>query len=206
MANVIPFFVTGANAKIKVNGKTLAFCTDVQYSVKIRHAAPHILGVYEAFTQEPLAYDVTGSFVIVRYISGMADYVNDGIGANTPADVSNTGNGVGAWGPSSGSGKFISSAIGNFSGNTRVDQSMDPSKLHVPQAFTIEIMQKARSTDSRFGVEVGILARLRDCRITGADFRLTKRGIASQVFSFQACYADEDSFSANNSGVGQTVI
>ena len=204
---MVPFFVTGANAKIKVNGKTLAFCTDVQYSVRIRHAAPHVLGVYEAFTQEPLAYDVSGSFTVVRYIRGLVEYFD---GANVPNGPSNIGNGVGSWGPDAGNNglsvsKAVSSTIGTFRGTTRADQSMDPSKFHIPQAFNIEVMQKAGSS-SQTGFDEGVLARLRDCRLTGSDFRLARRGLASQVYTFQACYADEDSFSAHNSGVGQTAV
>lgn len=215
-----PFFVTGANAKLKVNGKTIAMCTDVSYSVRINHAAPHVLGVYEAFTQEPLSYTVTGSFTVIRYIKGLKDWAggagdvpgvfgealnvlpsvlgiqkSSGV-INAPDGTSNQGNGVGSWGPQEGIGS-IAGTLG-IGSQSRTDQSLDPSKLHVPMMFDVEIIQKAGRDGS------GVLARLRGCRITGSDFRMSKRGVAQQTFTFQACYADEDSFQANDSGVGQT--
>ena len=35
MAGIRPTFITGANAKVRVNDKTLAFCTDLSYSVQV---------------------------------------------------------------------------------------------------------------------------------------------------------------------------
>ena len=67
MAGVTPFFITGANAKIKVNGKTLAFCIDLQYSIQVLHQTPKVLGMYEGTSVEPLGYSVEGGFTIVRY-------------------------------------------------------------------------------------------------------------------------------------------
>jgi hypothetical protein len=206
MAGNQPFFVTGANAKIKVNGVTMALCTDVTYSIRVNHAAPHVLGVFEAFTQEPLTYSVSGSFTVIRYISGLKDFLG-----NSPDSVSDLGNGIGTWGPEAGVKQLVGSS--GLDPQTRADQSMDPSKLHTPMAFDIEIQQKANGVSAikqgerlNGQVATGILTLLRGCRITGSDFRLTKRGVAMQTFTFQACYADEDSFKASDSGVGQTTF
>ena len=194
MAGNTPFFVTGANAKLRVNGKTVAMCTDVSYSIRVKHASPHVLGVFEAFTQEPLSYEVTGSFTVIRYIKGLKDWDK----TVAPDAVNNTGNGIGAWGPKEGMVSAVSSL--GAAGVTRTDQSFDPSKLHVPMMFDIEIQQKAGKNGT------GILALLRGCRIVGSDFKMVKRGLALQSFSFQAYYADEDSFGAHSSGVGQTTF
>lgn len=211
MSGKVPFFLTGANAKIKVDGVTLAMCTDVAYSVRVKHANPHVLGVYESFSNDPLSYEVTGSFTVVRYCSGLKDFLHGGAtedpvvkAANdalfssthlgrdrpsprgkqygTPNDVSPKGNGIGAWGQTS-----------------VVKESLDPGQLYRAAGFDIEIIQKA-------GTATGIIARLRNCRVVGSDFRLTRRGVAVQTFTFQANYADEDSFSATISGVGQTIL
>lgn len=200
MASQVPFFITGASAKLKLNGLTLAMCTDVAYSIRVKHAAPHVLGVFEAFTQEPLTYEVSGSFTVVRYTRHLKDFLNSE-GFKTPDGVDNRGNGVGSWGPSSGIDTIAASLGGNsFGGTSRADQSFDPSKLHTPLMFDIEIHQKSANG------ETGIIARLRNCRLTGSDFKMIKRGLALQTFTFQACYADEDSFNANASGVGQVLI
>lgn len=210
MSSKIPFFLTGANAKIKVDGVTLAMCTDVAYSVRVKHANPHVLGVYETFSNDPLSYEVTGSFTVVRYCSGLKDFLHGGVEdpvaklANdllyksthlgrsrptpkgsqygTPDDVNSRGNGIGAWGKTS-----------------VVKESLDPGQLYRAAGFDIEIIQKAEKA-------TGIIARLRNCRVVGSDFRLTRRGLAVQTFTFQANYADEDSFMATPSGVGQQIL
>ena len=198
MSNKVPFFITGANAKLKVGHTTIAMCTDLTYSVRVVHEAPHILGVFEAFTLEPMSYEVNGSFTVVRYTKGLKSFLDTG---ESPNDVSDYGNGIGSWGPTSGIDTVMASLGGNsFGGTSRVDQSFDPSKLHVPQMFDVEVHQKSKDG------ETGIFARLRNCRMTGSDFKLIKRGIAQQTFTFRACYADEDSFLAGFSGVGQTLI
>src|ERR1035437_4367797 len=95
MSGVHPFFITGANAKIKLNGKTLAFCTELSYSIQILTQTPKILGMYEGSSVEPLGYSVSGSFTVIRYAKG-ASTATEGHPQGT---VSNdAGNGVGNWG------------------------------------------------------------------------------------------------------------
>jgi len=118
------------------------------------------------------------------------------MGGHSPSGVSNAGNGIGAWGPTQGAAV----AAGASLQGKRPDQALDPGFLHVPSVFDIEIMQKSLRG------EIGVVARLRSCRITGSDFRLTRRGLAMQTFTFQACYADEDSFNAGTSGLGQQFV
>jgi len=48
-----------------------------------------------------------------------------------------------------------------------------------------------------------IVTRLRDCRFTGLDFKLSKRGLPLQTMRFTARYADDDTYVARKSGVGQ---
>src|ERR1051325_3342415 len=96
MSGVRPFFITGANAKIKLNGKTLAFCTDLAYSVQILTQTPKVLGMYEGSSVEPLGYQVSGSFTIIRY----AKDVKQATGGTPPKGLAgnDAGNGVGNWG------------------------------------------------------------------------------------------------------------
>jgi hypothetical protein len=70
MAGNKPFFISGAKAKIKVNNKTMAFCSDLSYSVQIITQTPKVLGMYEGTSVEPLGYNVSGSFTIIRYAKG----------------------------------------------------------------------------------------------------------------------------------------
>lgn len=185
MAGVKPFFLTGANAKIKVNGKTLAYCTGVSYSVTVNHATAQVLGMYEGSSVEPLSYSVTGQFSVVRYIADAADSIT----GPHPPGVQNSGNGIGAWGDDTTKG-FKSLADG------RAFENLNPRKLKYATTFNMEIYQKTS------GKTIGV-ARIRDIRITKADFNLAKTAAATQTFAFTALYADEDSFLADFSGSGQ---
>jgi hypothetical protein len=192
MARLAPFFVTGASCKIKVNGVTLAYATNFSYSVSIPHARPKNLGSYESSSLDPLSYDVSGSFDVVRYVDGLKGKMA-ALGYSVPDGVSDLGNGIGSW--SSSAGKAPS--IKNISSNDgRANESLDPSRLQDAITFDIEIYQKLPD-----GNLTGI-ARVRNARITAMGASLTKRGTMIQSFQFAAQYLDEDSFIADASSSG----
>lgn len=85
MANMKPGLITGSNAKIQIGGKTIAYATDVQYSVETAIIPVEVMGRYEVLTNEPIATSVAGSFTVVRYSSLAAGLPN----------AAPTGNGVG---------------------------------------------------------------------------------------------------------------
>lgn len=180
MSGKKPFFLTGANAKIKVNGVTLAYAVDLAYSVKVEHATPTVLGMYEPSSVEPLSYSVTGTFTVIRYVAEMQEKVGGG------AKTSNKGNGAGTWGRDAGLLKTTGRAY----------ESFVPSKLSTSSSFSIEIFQKYSGGSMP-------VAKIRDARITASDFQIDKKSTAMQRFSFTALYADEDSFIADFSGDGQ---
>ncbi len=179
-----PLFFTGANAKIKVNGRTLAYCTNLTYSIQVKHATPTLLGMYEPSSVEPTGYLVTGQFSVVRYV---ADAVNE-IGGTRPHGVVNSGNGIGNWGVNNVS--FSNLADG------RAYENLNPKRLQYATGFAIEVIQKNAGNNVT-------AAKIRDARITKADFSLSKKAVATQTFNFTALYADEDSFLADFSGLGQ---
>lgn len=194
MANLRPFFITGANAKIKVNGKTLAFCTDLTYSIQVLTQTPKILGMYEGSSVEPLGYTVSGSFSMIRY----AKDAQANVGEKPPVGVSpnDAGNGIGNWGAAWGGGLGNFLAANGVGNDGRPNENLDPSKLQNGTTFDVEVYQKT------VGGDLGV-AKIRNVRITQADFQLTKKGAAIQRFNFVALYADEDSFAADFSGIGQ---
>jgi hypothetical protein len=191
MAKLAPFFITGANAKVRVNNKTIAFCTDVSYSVAINHATPKILGMYESVSLEPLSYEVSGTFTVIRYAADVAP-TNRQFGFNVPNGVADTGNGIGAVGPSNPVARQLSVSDG------KAFEALDPSTYQNGTFFNIEVSQKM-ADGSTHGV-----ARIRSCRIVRADFSLGgKTNPAIERFAFKALYVDEDSFLAGFSGIGQ---
>ena len=199
MSGVSPFFITGANAKIVLNGKTMAFCTDLSYSVQILTQTPKVLGMYEGSSVEPLGYSVSGSFTVLRYAKDAVTNSNGG----APPDVSqnDAGNGVGNWGTVWGggvAGNVLSITGAPFSSTDgRADEALNPSAYQNGSTFDIQIYQKI-GNNSPIGV-----ANIRSARITQADFTMSKKSAAQQRFNFVALYADEDSFVAGFSGSGQ---
>jgi hypothetical protein len=194
MAGQYPFFITGANAKIKVNGKTMAFCTNLSYSIQVNHQAPHILGLYEPTSVEPLSYAVTGSFSVIRYakdaVANHGGKKPDGIAAN------DAGNSVGNWGGMWG-GKLGDLLARNGIGNDgRANEALDPSKFDNGVGFDIQVYQKTP------GGDLGV-ANIRNARIIRASFNIQKRGPAIETYEFMAMYVDEDAFVADISGKGQ---
>lgn len=192
MAGMKPFFLTGANAKIKVNHRTLAYCTNMAYTVQINHVTPRVLGMYEPTAVEPTSYSVTGTFTVVRYVAD----VKNNVGGKVPNGVFEGGNGLGNWGPD-GLGKRLKEGFKLSGTDGRAYDNMNPVKLEKATGFEIYIYQKLD------GGRQQSVARIRDARITRADFNLGKNNAATQTFQFTALYADEDSFLADFSGFGQ---
>lgn len=221
MSRIAPFFLTGGNAKIKLNGKTMAFCSDFTYSVQILTQTPKILGMYEGSSVEPLGYSVTGTFTVVRYTKDARAATG-----SAPSNTANNdaGNGVGNWGGTWGgtAGDFLArNGVGN---DGRANEALDPSKFANGTTFDIQVFQKVQNqgpgksnqqvlsnvtnilgggTGGTSDTDVIGVANIRNARITQADWRLNKKGVAIQSFNFTALYVDEDSFVADFSGRGQ---
>ena len=184
MAGKQPFFLTGANAKIKVNGRTLAFATNVSYRVQVIHEDPRVLGMYEGHSLEPVSYKVTGSFSVIRYVADMTDKVN------APSDVNSKGNGPGAWGDN----KF-SDAI---SSEPSPREFFNPRLMDRHSAMELEIFQKLPG-----GGNLAV-AKIKGMKFTLNDFAIRdKKTAATQTIQFEALYVDEDSFLTAFSGEGQ---
>jgi len=193
MAGMKPFFLTGANAKIRINNRTLAYVTNLGYSVKITHASPTVLGMYEPSSIEPLGYAVSGQFTVVRYVAD----IKDDVGGASPNGVSDRGNGIGGWGPEGTLEKFAAGFDIKKGIDGRAYDNMDPSRLQKATGFEIEIYQKFGNNGQRS------VANVRGARITQADFNIGSNSAASQTYNFTALYVDEDSFRADFSGFGQ---
>jgi len=228
MANQKPFFLTGANARILLNHKTVAFATDISFRINVRHASPRVLGRFEVEVHQPLSYDVEGQLTIIRYARGLKKYMDE----SAPGATADKGNGIGSFkvggvGGAIGSALGLPSADGQFDG--AADEGFTPGRMFQSKMFDIEIRQKVPSnkpdgfknvaefiTDFFTGIADALVKNptnpaddetsivlLRDCRFTGMDFKLTKRGVALQTLTFKARYMDDDTFIATKSGVGQ---
>jgi len=222
----VPFFLTGGNAKIILNNKTVAYATDISYTVTVNHASPRVLGRFEVETIQPLTYDVEGSLSIIRYGRGLNKYLNK----YAPKDTADKGNSIGSYGPPgiNLSSLGLPNASGQFDGGA--DENFNPVRFFQSKMFNIEIRQKlpiiapgsagtgfldqakaaARAVDDILlrnitspGPGETSVVLLRDCRFTSLKFDLTKTTAARQTYTFKARYMDDDTNISAKSGVGQ---
>lgn len=230
MAGTKPTFITGTNAKIRLNGKTLAFCQDFSCSIQVATRVPKVLGKYEGDSVEPLAYMISGTFTVVRYAKGIKRLLGPGAYPHGLAE-NDAGNGVGNWGTQwDASPESFLARNGVVSNNGRAHEALDPSKFGTGTTFDIQVYQKVPKDPSGSGTVAGDLPRqitnflsgedpfsgptsssaavdylgvlnIKKARITQADFSINKRNAAIERFSFVALYVDGDGFVANASGI-----
>lgn len=168
MAQMKPGFVTGANAKIKMFGKTIAYCSDVSYNVVVQTIPIESIGKYEVHSNEPVAYSVDGGFSIIRYTKNATASAAGGV-IKDAAD---------------GKGNAPESMEDGANGNA--GQHLDPAQLLDSQTFDLEIHEKRANGDSA-------LYRVSDCRITRRGMSLNKRGVVVDNYAFVGILAtDED--------------
>ena len=145
MSGQTPFFLTGGNARILLNNRTVAFATDVSYRITVNHASPRVLGRFEVETIQPLSYEISGSMTVFRYGRGIQSFY----ASASPKDVDNAGNGVGSFGLPSFGGALggalgLPTADGQWDGSP--DDSFNPSRMFQSKMFNIEIRQKVASS------------------------------------------------------------
>ena len=177
MAGLKPGFITGANAKVKLGGITLAYAQDVSYNVTTTTIPIETMGRYEVVSNEPVAYFVDGTLSIIRYTKIAAEGSMAGAAVN--------GNGIGNW---------------NFKvpSGTSGEQHVNPGDLLASQTFDLEIFQKY---DNNGAVDVSdAVVKLHDCRFTRKGGAINKRGVLVEQFAFNAIYKDDDSFDKKGSG------
>lgn len=175
-----PSFITGANAKIKVGGKTFAYASDVSYSVLVDTIPVETMGRYEAVTNEPVNYSVAGDLSIVRYTkvaSGSSD---------TNPFKTNTQNGNGV----------NSSGLGSF---------FNPASILASQTVDIEVFQKKTADKGSDGntlpnTDVLQVVKIIDCRMNRLSGGLSKRGLLVERMSFVGVLLATDDLTPTQSG------
>jgi len=116
-------FVTGANAKIKVFNKVLAYCSDVGYNITVQTIPVESMGKYEVHSNEPVSYSVDGSFSVIRYTarattSAIVDVAANGNAPSMVADSDRT-----------------------------MFEHMDPKDILTSETFDLDIYEKSSGDD-----------------------------------------------------------
>lgn len=177
MAAKKPSFITGATAKIKVGGKTFAYCSDVSYSVSVDTIPIETMGRYEAVTNEPVNYSVAGSLSVVRYTKIAQQNNMQGAVAN--------GNGLGN--------------VNYTTGGNGADE-INPGNLLFSQTWDLSVYQKIQPAAGAPATEDAEFLTITDCRFVRKSGSVSKRGILVDRLDFVGILADDDSFNASHSG------
>lgn len=182
MAQKKPSFITGANAKIKVGGKTFAYASDVSYQISVDTIPIETMGRYEAVSNEPVNYSVAGELSVVRYTS--IAKINNMPGTNTG------GNGL---------GKVVATTGGTASDH------INPGNMLMSQTWDLAVYQKEQvastgSGDTAVVTDSVEFLTIKDCRFNRKSAALNKRGILVDRLSFVGIVADDDSFDVSYSG------
>lgn len=188
MAGIKPTFITGAKAIVRVYGKALAFCSDVSYNVNVQHIPVEALGIFEIISNEPVSYNVDGTFSVIRYakVEGQVNPLQNFANALNEGDIpSNTASG-----------------IVDESGNS-LKQHIDPAQIINSTTFDMEVMEK-NGTDGGTEVDNQTFFKITDCRITRRGSSLNKRGLLVDNYAFVGILASDLSTSDNDDGVANS--
>jgi hypothetical protein len=167
--------ITGSNAKIKINGVTLAYATDVQYDVTVQTIPIETMGRYEVLANEPIATTVNGSFSVVRYTAAAKTGSISGAAAS--------GNGVGKWGTENGA----------------MSTHFNPGDLLTSQTVDIVLFRKETNDPSdTAGTEM--FKTIKEARLVRMSGSVNKRGILMESYAFVAETLYDESFTASASG------
>lgn len=167
-------FVSGANARLKVGAKILAYATDLSYDIQMNIIPIEAIGSYEVRRYEPISYSVSGSFTVMRYTSYMQ-----------PENSNPDGKGNGAI---------------QVGGETSMGRQLDPGSVLSSEPFDIEITQskagEADTTDTAT-VTLNSFFKLYGCRVTSRSASLNKRGVLMDTYRFVAILAGDTDDGSN---------
>lgn len=170
MAGVVPGLITGSNAKVQFGGKTLAYATDIQYSVDTAVIPVEVMGHFEVIANEPIAITVNGSFTVVRYAKGAAVAAAGSSSATLPG-ANASGNGIGALGGDQA-------------------EAFNPAKILKTKTVDIAIFQKSLGANGTPQSKPTV--KIIDCRLTRMSGSVNKRGVLTEAYSFVGRLLQDD--------------
>lgn len=173
-----PNFVVGARAKISIDGKTLAFATNVNYTVDVTHVPVEVLGAYEVISYEPVGYRVSGTLTVVRYsknttLSGVPGAVEAG---NSPF-----------------------AHVGTSAAEAGVPAAFNPAQLLLSSTFDVEVFDR-RAGDPAATTAPQSIAKITDARLERRSGGLNAKSLLEEQFSFNGIIFADDSATPSRSG------
>lgn len=176
-----PTFVVGARAKIKIDNKTVAFATNVNYNIDVTHVPVEVMGAYEVIAYEPVGYRVSGTLTVVRYTSSP--------NATTVNEADDKGN-----------SSFSMGADNNTAG---VKAAFNPGNLLISETFNIDIFDRRDGRPTEDGVK---FVTIQDARFERRSGGLNAKGLLEEQYSFNGILFSDDVATVTASGPNQVNI
>jgi hypothetical protein len=144
--------------KLSIDGKVLAYGTNISFSDDVTTAPVGGLGSYSYDTLEPTSYAARGSFSLIRYTEDAKKSLTN-ITTNAPV---------------------LPSRLNNVNDNGAMKHLMpthfNPTSLLTSSTFNIEIYEGSGSSDKIF--------TLKDCRMIGYSITFTPGQLVSENIGF----------------------
>ncbi len=175
MAGIKSTFVVGARAKVKIDGKTLAFATNVNYTVDVAHIPVEVLGSYEVVAYEPVGYRVNGTLTVVRYTANGNATRTDG--------ADDQGNSV--------------FKMGTAANAARAPAAFNPGNLILSETFEVEIYDRRDGDKANDGQK---FVTIQDARFERRSGGLNSKGLLEEQYSFNGILMHDDAATVSKSG------
>ena len=176
-----PTFVTGSRAKIRVDGATFAFATNVNYTVDVTHVPVEVLGAYEVIAYEPVGYRVSGTMTVVRYTANPNQVPTNGTAKDAGAGAGNSP---------------FAHANGTV-GAAAVPAAFNPGNLLLSSTFDIEVYDRRDGQADQMGQRFVYISDARFERRSGG---LNAKGLLEEQFSFNGILFSDDAATVVRSG------
>jgi hypothetical protein len=164
MAGLVPSFATGSNLAIYLDGKPIAFATNLSFSDSVPHAAIGGIGSYSYSALEPLAYTVNGSFSITRY-----SHLSIASTSLKPSRVRESAKAD----PQDGNSMLMS-------------KFFNPLALMLSKTFDIVVYERLKNGTLAGAVDTGStpIFKIEDCRLTDYSIGFTPGSVVSENIGF----------------------
>lgn len=176
MAGQTPTFVVGARAKIQIDSKTLAFASNVNYTVDVAHLPVDVLGAYETIAYEPVGYKVSGTLTVVRYTAN-----------------ANKGSA-----PGTGDGKDGNSVFKMGTSAAGAPAAFNPGNLLLSQTFAVVVYDR-RDGDPAKGAAQQFVT-INDARFERRTGGVNAKGLLEEQYSFNGILLSDDAATVTASG------
>ena len=186
MSGIIPSFLSSAKLVIRIDGRTMAYATNLSISDRMSVAPVGGIGAYNADALEPLQYSVSGSFAITIYDEASLKALNE-ISANKSLVPNRVTDHI---------------PTNNFSGNSMFSQNFfSPVHLMISRSIDIDVYERTAPGQS---TAEKITYKIYDARLTSYSLTFTPGSLMQEQIGFIAMKMEDILAGGNTLNTSET--